>query len=412
MTILHADIDAFFASVEQARNPALRDRPVIVGNGCIASCCYRSRAAGCEAGMSLSEARARCPEAVILDGSEKVYRCYSHAVFELCRQISPIVETQLDDAYIDLSGMERLYPDPRVPAERLRREVRQQLGLPLTVGIGANRMLARMATTRGKPDGLCWIRPGDEESVLATLPVGKLPGIGRRHEQTLSELNIHTVLELRAMPEPMLVALFGKPGRDLYLRARGHDPRGVRDTADSPSGGAAAPPSTIPGQISRETHFHTPTSDRAEIDGMLAYLVERAMRSARQLQLAARTLRVRLRYQDGPGANRQRSLPAPTDLDDDALALARELLDELFTRRVHLRFIGVQLSNFRRVSSRQLLLFDPADETRRRALAGAIDGLRDKYGHAVLIAGSSAALLGKLRQETYGFVLRTPSLTK
>jgi len=397
--VLHVDIDAFFASIEQQRDPRLAGRPVIVGAGVIASCSYEARAFGLKAGMPLSEARRLCPKAVIVDGHAQVYRCFAERIFERCRQIAPAVETYLDEAYCDLSGTERLHGDPLAAVAALKRDIRESTGLGVTCGLGPNRMLAKLIGKTVKPDGLARIAAVDAEDFLTARPIEQLAGVGHAHARTLRSMNLHTIGDLRALPVAALEALFGAPGRQLFQRCRGFDTIAVSERE-------------VPVSISRETSFHRDTAERTEIEGMLEYLASRACRAARDLGLRARTVALRLRYSDGECLERARSLGMPSDADPAVVDLARALLQRLFTRRVALHAVGMTLSSFTRTGVEQGSLFDEPEAGRQAALYRAFDGVREAYGHGVLVSGRALHLKGRLEEDRHGFVLRTPSLTR
>ena len=398
-TVLHVDIDAFFASIEQQRDPRLRGRPVIVGAGVIASCSYEARRFGLKAGMTLSEARRLCPRVVILEGHAQVYRCFAEEVFARCRDVAPAVETYLDEAYCDLSGTGRLHGDPLETARGLKRSIRAATGLTVTCGLGPNRMLAKLAGKAVKPDGLARVTAAGADAFMRDLPVEKLLGVGHAHAKTLRSMNVRTAGELRALPVETLERLFGAPGRLLHERCRGRDTAVVSERE-------------VPLSISRETSFHADTADLREIEGMLEYLAGRACRTARELGIRPRTVAVRLRYSDGESAERARSLPQPSDADPVVLALALDTLARLFTRRVALHQVGIALSNLVRAGGEQGALFEEREAGRRAALYRAFDGVRDSFGHGVLVSGRALHLKGRLAEDEHGFVLRTPSLTK
>ena len=398
-TVLHVDIDAFFASIEQQRDPRLAGKPVIVGAGVIASCSYEARRHGLRAGMTLTEAKRLCPQAVILGGHAQVYRCFAERIFERCRELSPDVETYLDEAYVELTGTERVHGDFERAAAGMKRAIRDDTGLTVTCGLGPNRMLAKLVGKTVKPDGLARIRAHEAEGFLVDRPIEQLAGVGHAHAKTLRSMNVCTIGALRALPVAALEALFGAPGRLLYERCRG------RDTAPVTA-------REIPVTISRETSFHRDTGDPAEIDGMLEYLAGRACRAARELGLSARTVAVRLRYSDGEGAEQARSLAAPSAVDPVILALALELRARLFTRRVSLHAIGVTLSGLTRDAAEQGALFDEREAGRRAALCAALDDVRGSFGHGVVVSGRALRLKDSVPQDRHGFVLRTPSLTK
>ncbi|HEY6866193.1 MAG TPA: DNA polymerase IV, partial [Candidatus Eisenbacteria bacterium] len=195
--ILHVDIDAFFAAIEQQRDPRLKGQPVIVGAGVIASCSYEARAFGLRAGMRLSDARRLCPRAVILEGHAQVYRCFAEEIFARCRALAPAVETYLDEAYCDLSGTERLHGDLLEAARGLKRDIRAATGLTVTCGLGPNRMLAKLAGKTVKPDGLARVTAAEADDFMREQPVERVPGVGHAHARTLRSMNIRTAGEMR-----------------------------------------------------------------------------------------------------------------------------------------------------------------------------------------------------------------------
>jgi DNA polymerase IV len=415
---LHLDVDAFFASVEQLLIPALRGRPVAVGNGCIASCSYEARRFGLHAGVSLVDAKKRCPELVILDGQYPIYRCFAEQIWEICRRYTMSLETFLDEAYgqVDVEGLRlsleepqtgiaQHRPTPQMLGLRLQRQVREETGLDVSVGLGANRMLAKLASKAAKPAGVRWISPGQAADVVAALPIRSIPGIGSKTAHILADLNIATGGDLRRLSREDLVAMFGVRGEVLYERCRGNDIE-----IAGPGQGGLGTPRKLPRTISRETTFHSPQSDPKQIRGMLFYLLERAMRTVRQAHLVARTVELVIRYDDWKQYEARQSLEE-TELDGEVFAVVESLLTRLHTRRVSLRHVGVVLLNFRRAEATPSL-FEPAGRQRRRDLHRAVDAIRDRWGHGAIVAGESASLLGRLKQNDYGFVLRTPSLTK
>jgi DNA polymerase IV len=397
--VLHIDIDAFFAAIEQQRDPRLQGRPVIVGAGVIASCSYEARRFGLRAGMTLSEAKRLCPAVVILEGHAQIYRCFAEEIFARCRLVSPAVETYLDEAYCDLSGTERLHGDLLETARGLKRAILVATGLTVTCGLGPNRMIAKLAGKLVKPDGLARVTAAEADAFVRDRPVEQIAGVGHAHAKVLRSMNVRTANDLRALPVAVLERLFGAPGRMLYERCRGRDTAAIHERE-------------VPLSISRETSFHRDTADRAEIEGMLEYLVGRACRTARELGIRPRTVSLRLRYGDGESAEQARSLAQPSDADPVVLARVLELLQRLFTRRAALHAIGATLSNFSPAGGEQGALFDEREAGRRAALYRAFDGVRDHFGHGILVSGRALHLRGRLEQDEHGFILRTPSLTK
>jgi len=411
--IVHVDADAFFASVEQLLIPSLRGRPVVVGSGVIASCSYEARRFGLRAGMSLHEARRLCPSCVFLKGDYQIYRCFAEHVWDVCRQYTASLETFLDEAYGDATGIPR--GSPLAFGRRLRQHVRREVGLPISVGLARNRMLAKLASDSAKPRGVAWVSPGKEQTFLAPLPIGKLPGVGRATAERLADMNIKTVSDLRAFGRKFLAAAFGRRGEVLHERCRGREghPNAIHRVGDPdlPGPGILPVSRCIPRTISRETTFHQPQCDPQRIRGMVFYLLERAMRTVRQRNLLTRSVEVSIRYDDFRQAAARRTLDESTDDDEAVFRVVLDLLERLHTRRVALRHVGVVLSRFVPDSARATL-FEPRTSVRRRELHGAVDAIRDRYGHAAVVTGKSIELLGRLEQNDYGFVLRTPSLTK
>lgn len=395
---MHMDIDAFFPSVEQSRMPFLRGKPVVVGSGVIASCSYEARRFGLHAGMAIHEAKKRCPQAVYLEGDAQVYRSFAEKIWEQCHTMSPAVDTYLDDAYLDMTGTHRLYPDVRTAAVYLKQRVREATGLSVTVGVGPSRVVARMAGAERKPDGLTVVEPAVVGAFLAEKPVRELVGVGRKIEHKMGLLGIRTVGQMRKLPLDGLEALFGRNGHTLYERCRGRDGRVVGKRE-------------IPRTISRETTFHRATADPAEVRSMLYYLTERGMRTVRQLGLKTRAVKLRICYSDWVARAAQRTVAA-TDLEGPVFERVMELMRTQHTRRVSLRRAGVVLSSFEISGGAQRTLFDDAADPRRERLALAVDAVRGRFGFKAVVAGPAVGLLGKLKWGEHGYVLRTPSLTK
>ena len=392
--VMHVDVDAFFASVEQLRDPRLRGKPVAVGNGVVASPSYEARALGVTTAMPIHQAKRVCPQLIVLDGRHDVYRCFTEATWEICRRYAPALETFLDEAFADFSGTEEIYPDLRGLGARIQQEILDEVGLPVTIGIAKNRMVSKLAAKTVKPRGLREIPEGQEEAFLLPLPIEKIAGMGPKTAALFHDMNIRTVREFREIPLATLEAMLGKVGVSLHERARGQDSRPIHERE-------------IPKQISRETSLEKATADRGELEGVLFYLVDRAIRAIRKLGLRARTMRIRIRYSDGEDNETSISFP-PTAFDEEIQPLARRLLWKLYTRRVTVRFVGSGFSNFQ-ADEGQLELFTDASLARFHA---AVDAIRDKFGHGAIVAGRAIELLGKLPHDAYGYVLRTPSLTK
>jgi len=414
--ILHLDIDAFLASVEQLRDPVLIGRPVAVGTGVVASRSYEAKARGVQTAMPLHEALRRCPELVVREGDSRLAERYRQAVAEVMRRFSPVVEVcSLDDFYADLTGVplrvvQALDDTTRGEAEHtlvalcreLRAQVRQETGLSIAQGLGSTRTVARLATTKAKPGGICEVAAGGELDFLADFPVESVPGIGPKTTGLLQQVGIHTVRELWALDRELLRQSLGARGEEIWYRCRGLDDAPVQSTP-------------VLRSISRETSFEprrdAVSQQRDFLRSMLAYLLDRAASELRQQRLQARTVQVRLHHIDGVQQERSRSLATATDRTDALMVLASTLLDELLVRRVLVRLVGVTLTSLAAEQPLQGRLFDDGGAARQRLFA-AVDAVRQRHGFGAVVVGAAAGLLGQLPRGPHGFRLRTPSLTK
>lgn len=414
--ILHVDIDAFLASVEQLRDPALLGKPVAVGTGVVASRSYEAKRRGVATAMPLHEATRRCPELVVRPGDARLVERYRQKVAEVLRQFSPVVEVcSLDDFYADLTGVplvvEQALEDPTgVAGERtlvalsreIRRRIRAATGLSVAQGLGSTRTVARLATTKAKPGGICEVPHGRERDFLAGFPVESVPGLGPKSQALLRKVGIETVRQLWTVDRELLRQSFGARGDDIWLRCRGLDEEPVRDTPTVRS---------ISRESSFEPRYDAQSQQRTFLRGLLVYLLDRAATELRQQQLAARTVQVRLRHVDGVSGERSRSLREATDRTDVCTELATALLDELLDRRVLVRLVGVTLTSLQPRGARQGSLFGAEDDARGK-LFEAVDQVRRRHGFGALVVGAAGDLLGKLPHGRHGFRLRTPSLTK
>jgi len=423
--ILHVELDALFACVEQARDPALRGRPVVVGNGhesrgVVACASHEARRCGVRAGMPIVEARRLCPDGVYLPGNFSEYRRFSEAVFELLEQVSPRVErASLGEGYLDVSGCERLYgswsagPLGRLPfrsvapglyvraeqravppAERtvvpepcrwvaavalwIRRIVKARAGLNVSVGCAANKLAARTASGFARPNGLALVRPGAEAGLFLRLPLEKVPGLGRAVLARLRKWNVRTVAQARRLPCELFRKSFGeREGLFIYGALRGQGET------------ALARPSR-PRSVRRETSFWHASNERAFVEAVLFSLSEQVGNALRRERLAGRTVRLRLRYEDFSVAACSRSLREPTNADLEIFAVARGLLRARWCKRRRLRLVGVSVSRLQLDDRRQSKLFDDGGECHRR-LDLCLDRLREKFGSEVVRRGPLAA---------------------
>ena len=404
-TILHVDIDSFFASVEQVLNPDLRGKPVCVGGtaddrSVVASASYEAKARGVKTAMTIAEARRVCPDGVFLRGHYPHYKDASDKMLDVLSSFSPDIEkVSLDDVYVDLTGFDRLYGHPLPVAEQMKERIQKATGVNVSIGIGTNKLIAKMASVFAKPNGVALIWPNYERSFIAPMPVGELPGVGRRTRQMLDQFNIHTIAELSEIDERLMSAAFGANGAALAHRARGIDEAAVEDRS-------------LPKSISRETTFEQDTADRGTIDAMIHYLVERACKRLRELRAQAKCLTLKIRYTDFETYTRARSLPTYADRDDEFYELAQELFERLFTRRLRVRLVGVSLSNLSPTRRRQTELFVDRRTERRGQLYESLDQIRSKFGFCSIVAGPSIRLLNEMEHDFHGFKLRTACLTQ
>ena len=380
-SILHADLDAFYASVEQRDDPRLCGRPVIVGGGVVLAASYEAKACGVRTAMGGRLARRLCPEAVVVSGRMAAYSEASKAVFEVFRDTTPLVEgLSIDEAFLDVRGMRRIAGTPEEIAMRLRRRVREEVGLPITVGVAVTKFLAKVASAVAKPDGLLVVPAGTELEFLHPLPVERLWGVGPVTAGKLHAHGLTTVGEVARLGEDDLVSLLGRAsGRHLHALAHNRDPRRVRTGQRRHSVG---------GQCALGRKRRSPEA----IDAILVGLVDRITRRLRAGRRVCRTVVLRLRFDDFSRATRSHTLAEPTDETGILLTTARELLAAAkpMIDRQGLTLVGISLSNLEEAEESQLAL--PGDRMRSRALDTALDTVRDRFGSAAI---TRAVLLGR-----------------
>jgi len=380
-TILHADLDAFFASVEQRDDPALRGRPVIVGSGVVVAASYEAKARGVRTPMGSAAALRLCPDAVVVPPRFDAYLDVSRRVFEVFDDVSPSVEgLSIDEAFLDVRGMERAFGTPLELAQRLRREVRERVGLPITVGIARTKFLAKVASGAAKPDGLLVVPREQELAFLHPLPLEALWGVGPKTAERLRGYGAETVRDVAHLSQDALVALLGQAaGRHLHALAHNRDPRPVR-------------PGRRRGSIGAQCALGRRTRAPAEVDAILTGLVDRVARRLRKGGRAGRTVVLRLRFDDFTQASRSRTLPFATGETAPLLAAARELLAAAAPTigRRGLTLVGVAVTNLQAARPAQPPL--PFDGRDRAALDAALDEVRDRFGARAV---TRAVLLGR-----------------
>ena len=397
--IVHVDVDAFFASVEQVLNPKLRGKPVLVGRGVVASASYEAKMQGVRTAMTFREALRLCPKAVVVPGQYEHYADFAEQVRRILEAYTPAVETAaLDDFYLDFAGTERLYPDFRGTLLRLQMEVFKQTGLSVSVGAARTKVVASIASRLERPRGFRLIAPGTEEEFLAPLPVEKLHGIGHVHASMLAERGVTTIAELSRVPRPALEAAFGEViGRQIWERARGLDGREVMLPA-------------TPKSISRETTIEGGTIDTEFLGSLIEYLSERVGATLRDYGRQARTLGLRIRYVDHFSAHQTMRLMKPSNDERELLGAAMELFHKLFTRRVAVRLVGVTVVNLD-LDRQQNELFD-TNANRRRYLNRGVDAVRGRFGWNALFYGKGLQLREHYASKPNGLVLSTPCLSR
>ncbi|MGZ4398611.1 MAG: DNA polymerase IV [Gaiellaceae bacterium] len=368
-TILHADADAFFASVEQRDDPRLRGRPVIVGGGVVLAASYEARAYGVRTAMGGGRARRLCPDAIVVPPRMAAYTEASRALYALFEDASPLVEgLSIDEAFLDVRGLERIAGTPVEIADRLRRAVRERVGLPLTIGIARTKHLAKIASAVAKPDGLLLVPPADELAFLHPLPIERIWGIGPATAARLHRIGIATVGELARVPEPDLAAILGTAAaRHLHALANNLDPRPVRRRPRRRS-------------IGSQHALGRRGASPAEIDTDLVAIVDRVTRRLRAVRRVGRTVVLRLRFGDYTRATRSHTLPHPTAQTRPILAAARALLASVqpLIERRSITLIGLTISNLENDLPLQLCL--PLDLDNSELLDAALDEIRARFG--------------------------------
>jgi DNA polymerase-4 len=389
-TILHLDLDAFFCAVEETQNPSLRGKAFAVGGkpnerGVVASCSYAARKMGVRSAMPMSRAVRLCPGLIIVPGRHRLYSEVSKKVMDILHQQSGLVEQiSIDEAFLDISDVRE---DPERFARRLQARIRDELHLPCSIGIAANKLVAKIATEVGKalalkqikaqglaepPNAVTVVPYGEEAAFLSPLPAEMLWGVGPKTSQKLSELGIHTIGDIAKWPENELIRLFGENGRDLSRHARGIDNRPIVTERETKS-------------VSQETTFAVDVTSDKVLEKTLREQSAEVARQLRRENLAGRTVRLKIRWPDFTTLTRQITLSNPTDLEEEIAAAALRLMRQVRKPNQAVRLIGVGVSGLG-APVRQLSLWE-ADHERLRRLQSAVDALQEKYGREVIHRG-------------------------
>ncbi|WP_278237137.1 DNA polymerase IV [Isoptericola sp. AK164] len=386
-TVLHVDMDAFFASVELARRPELRGRPVIVGGrdrGVVLAATYEARAYGVRSAMSMTQALRQCPQAVVVRPDHHAYRDVSRSVMEILGDITAVVEqVSVDEAYLDVAGARRRLGPPTAIGAALRERVRAEHGVTCSVGIGRNKLVAKLASTHAKPDGMLLVPRDATEPFLRALPVGALNGVGDKTEAVLARWGITTVAQLADTEVDVLRAAVGPvAGQHLHNLAWGRDPRPVVAGRAERSIGA-------------ETTFERDVADREELVHRLRELADRVAARLRRHEVVARTVTLKVRTSDFRTVTRSRTVETPTDVAQELFAVARELLVGVDLGGLAVRLVGVRGENLRPRTglSSQPTLFDAEDDRSgaRREAELAVDAVRARFGTSAVALGASFA---------------------
>ncbi len=394
--ILHVDMDAFFASVEQVRDPALRGKPLIIGGtkddtrGVVSTASYEARKYGVHSAMPIIRARELCPHGIFIRGHFERYSAASKAVMAVLETVSPLVQVaSIDEAYVDVSGSQRLFGGDDAIAAYIKSEIRKRTNLPCTIGITPNKLVSKVASDEGKPDGYIRVATGEERAFLAPLALRKLPGAGPRTCATLESLGVLTIGQLAAIPLSMLERLFGVQTAVTLQRAA----QGVAATKVESRG--------LPKSIGRETTFEKDLLDWEQIERTLAYLTERCVYRVRENGLEARRVTLKVRYGDFQTHTFARTLPRPTCIDAEITEALRELIPKGKTRRERVRLVGVTLSMLRH-NQHQLQLFDGEQAEKWERVWKKADEVRGKLGFEYLRSGKSMELGREVKLVTPG----------
>jgi len=395
-TIFHVDMDAFFVSVEERFDPSLKGKAVVVGGdrderGVVSAASYEARKFGVHSAMPLRTAAKMCPHAIFVHGHPDRYRECSEKVHRVLTSFSPLVEmASIDEAYLDMTGTERLHGPPLRAAHALHAKVKSETQLNCSVGIGISRLIAKVSSAKAKPNGVLWVVPGQEAKFLAPLDVRDIPGVGKITEQNLHALGIRQVCDLTRFEDSVLEEKFGKWGLALAGKSRGEDAGGWFDNEVGADSDAKS--------ISHEHTYNEDTANVEQIESTLMRLSEMVGRRLREAGLFARTMQLKLRYKDFTTITRAHSLPSATQLDTEIFEQIRLLFRKNWKTGIQVRLLGVHVSGFEAAAGQGNLLEDDRRQRWQKALSAA-DRLRDKFGEqSVHLAGG---MKGSFRERTH-----------
>jgi DNA polymerase-4 len=396
-TIFHVDMDAFFVSVEELYDPSLKGKAVVVGGqrherGVVAAASYEARKFGVHSAMPLRTAAKQCPHAIFVDGHADRYSECSQKVFKVLGAFTPQVEmASIDEAYLDMTGTERLHGPCFKAAHTLHQRMKAETGLNCSVGIGTSRLIAKVSSGQAKPNGMLWIVPGEEAKFLAPLDVREIPGVGKVMETHLHALGIKKVGDLTKLEDGELEDRFGKWGLALAGKSKGQDAGGWFDSEVGADLDAKS--------ISHEHTYNEDTADLAQLEPTLMRLSEMVGRRLREGNFYARTIQLKLRYKDFTTITRAHTLAAPTQLDTEIFEQIRTLFRKNWKKGVQVRLLGVQASSFTMQGEAQIGLLDGNRQQRWKDVLAAADKLRDKFGEKSV--GLAAGMRGTFRERAH-----------
>lgn len=394
LSIIHLDLDAFFASVEQRDNPAYRGKPLIVGGissgkgnsnrGVVCAASYEARKYGVHAGMPIWEARQKCPQGIFIPSQMNKYSEASKKFFQICSTYTPLIEPlSIDELFLDVSGCESLFGSSEIIGRKIKKRVHQELGIKVSVGIAENKFLAKIATNLGKPDGFYIIPSKDIQKILYPLPVSSLWGIGKKTEELLKKSGIYLVEQLARMPDSILENLLGKNGKKMKLLSQGID--------ESP----VTPPSKAK-SIGKETTFGTNITEKAVLVKELLKISQMVGYTARKKGYKGRTITLKIRFHNFITLNKSMTLENSTNIDDLIFKTVVRLLDKINIKKGGVRLLGIKLSNLTSGNERKQLKFLRDEEDKKddklEQLTQSLDKIREKFGTKAV---TRASLLSK-----------------
>ena len=406
-TVFHVDMDAFFVSVEELFDPSLKGKAVVVGGqrherGVVSAASYEARKFGVHSAMPLRTAAKLCPQAIFVDGHPDRYRACSEKVHNVLTSFSPQVEmVSIDEAYLDMTGTERLHGPPMLAAHKLHHRMKAETQLNCSIGIGTSRLIAKVGSGKAKPHGVLYVVPGQEANFLAPFDVRDIPGVGKVTEQKLHSLGVRTVGDIVNRDNNLLEEHLGKWGLDLAGKARGEDAGAWFDGAIGEAEAAKS--------ISHEHTYDNDTANLDQIEATLMRLSEMVGRRLREQKFHARTLQLKLRYKDFTTITRAHTIEAPTQLDNEIFRHIRNLFRTNWKKGTEVRLLGVQASSFEEAPAQGNLLQAGALDKWDQALS-AVDRLRDKFGETSVTLGTG--MKGGFRERTHENPAALPGKSK